>query len=163
MAPLPLRPLLALVAVFATLQMSQGFQLMPGTNNALVRRNNECITRRSVTSQDTTDTTTQKIPYSISRGDGSTGGGGRPMPNQNAAAELSTVEQDDEELKRPKVGAEMPHGRPSWFRVPAPSQGTSISVSDMIPRLFVLPLYTYRMRLYYNIYSHNLVLFIYSC
>jgi hypothetical protein len=40
------------------------------------------------------------------------------MPNKNI------VEDDVGKLKRPKVGAEMPHGRPSWFRVPAPSQGT---------------------------------------
>jgi hypothetical protein len=31
---------------------------------------------------------------------------------------------DADTLKRPKVGAEMPQGRPSWFRVPAPSSGT---------------------------------------
>ena len=27
-------------------------------------------------------------------------------------------------LRRPKVGADMPDGRPAWFKVPAPSQGT---------------------------------------
>jgi hypothetical protein len=112
------RPLFALVAVFATLQISQGFQLSPRTN---------ALSRLSVASQDT-EKATEKVPYSISRGDGSTGGGGRSMPNKNAGAEQSTVEDDDEELKRPKVGAEMPHGRPSWFRVPAPSQGMSIGV-----------------------------------
>jgi hypothetical protein len=132
---LPRPTLFTLVAVFATLQISQGFQLSLGTNNALSLRRNE-RTVLSVASQETdTTSATEKIPYSISRGDGSTGGGGRPMPNkqnQNAGAEQSTsVEEgdnddDDEELKRPKVGAEMPHGRPSWFRVPAPSQGMSI-------------------------------------
>lgn len=132
-------PLLALVvAVFATLQISQGFQLSPGTNNALSR---ECATLLFVASQDTdTKATEKKIPYSVSRGDGSTGGGGRPMPNQqkNQNASVEQTEQTttqsstdetgdvDEELKRPKVGAEMPHGRPSWFRVPAPSQGTFV-------------------------------------
>jgi len=50
--------------------------------------------------------------YMKQRGDGSTGGGGLAMPKS-----------DDEELRRPKVGAEMPKGRPSWFKVPAPSQG----------------------------------------
>jgi hypothetical protein len=54
------------------------------------------------------------IPYAVARGDGSTGGGGLTMPRT----------EDDTELRRPKVGAEMPLGRPSWFRVPAPSQGT---------------------------------------
>jgi hypothetical protein len=126
MAPLP-RPMLAVVAVVATLQMSQGFQLAPGAN-ALSRRK-ECTTRLSVASQDATTATetTAKVPYSISRGDGSTGGGGLPMPNHQ---KVNAVEQvDDEELKRPKVGAEMPLGRPSWFRVPAPSQGKSISIA----------------------------------
>jgi hypothetical protein len=119
---LPRPALLALVAVFATLQISEGFQLSTGTNNVLSRRR----TLLSVASQDT-EKATEKIPYSISRGDGSTGGGGRSMPNKNAGVEQNnTVEDDDEELKRPKVGAEMPHGRPSWFRVPAPSQGMSM-------------------------------------
>jgi hypothetical protein len=153
--------LLVLVAVFATLQISQGFQLSPpGTNNALSRRN-ECNTKLSVASQDTTETTettTEKIPYSISRGDGSTGGGGRAMPNkknQNAAVEQSAVEEGNEEdelneeLKRPKVGAEMPHGRPSWFRVPAPSQGTSVGASH-VTTLCAAPYHTYSMRLRLN-------------
>ena len=51
--------------------------------------------------------------YVVARGDGSTGGGGLPMPEY----------EDGPRQKRPKVGAEMPHGRPSWFKVPAPSQG----------------------------------------
>jgi lipoyl synthase len=31
------------------------------------------------------------------------------------------------ELRRPKVGADMPIGRPSWFKVPAPSTQSSLS------------------------------------
>jgi len=54
------------------------------------------------------------VPYVAARGDGSKGGGGLPMPHSS---------DDEDSLKRPKVGAEMPHGRPSWFRVPAPSTG----------------------------------------
>ena len=54
------------------------------------------------------------VPYSISRGDGTSGGGGLAMPNASEA---------ESELRRPKVGAEMPIGRPPWFKVPAPSQG----------------------------------------
>ena len=52
--------------------------------------------------------------YVVSRGDGSTGGGGLAMPHET---------EDESGLRRPKVGAEMPKGRPSWFKVPAPSQG----------------------------------------
>lgn len=37
----------------------------------------------------------------------------------------------DGELKRPKVGAEMPVGRPSWFHVPAPSQGELLSLKAL--------------------------------
>lgn len=40
------------------------------------------------------------VPYVVARGDGSTGGGGLPMPK--------SIEDDG--LKRPKVGAEMPNG-----------------------------------------------------
>ena len=40
------------------------------------------------------------VPYVIARGDGSTGGGGLPMPN---------IDESDG-LARPKVGAEMPLG-----------------------------------------------------
>ena len=40
------------------------------------------------------------LSYIIARGDGSTGGGGLPMPRA----------EEDDGLKRPKVGAEMPNG-----------------------------------------------------
>ena len=70
-----------------------------------------------------------------------TGGGGLPMPqsfkNKNNSkkdllVDLTVTVNDnddnddnnDDDLRRPKVGAQMPNGRPSWFRVPAPSQST---------------------------------------
>jgi len=59
------------------------------------------------------------VPYVVARGDGSTGGGGLPMPHRSSDDD----EDVDDGLTRPKVGAEMPKGRPSWFKVPAPSQG----------------------------------------
>jgi len=55
-------------------------------------------------------------PYVVARGDGSTGGGGLAMPRADPDTEGG--------LRRPKVGAEMPVGRPSWFHVPAPSQSS---------------------------------------
>jgi hypothetical protein len=67
---------------------------------------------------------TEQMPettnYVTSRGDGSSGGGGVPMKKKQQL----DVEMDEEDsnLVRPKVGAPMPHGRPSWFHVPAPSQ-----------------------------------------
>lgn len=70
---------------------------------------------------------TNKTPYAVARGDGSTGGGGVSMPKRKTSddqerSEVDTVDEDG--LRRPKVGAEMPKGRPSWFKVPGPSQGT---------------------------------------
>lgn len=55
----------------------------------------------SVASRDVEqETKTEKVPYAIARGDGSTGGGGLPMPHAETA----------DGLTRPKVGAEMPEG-----------------------------------------------------
>eukprot|EP00977_Amphora_coffeiformis_P002988 scaffold569_cov165-Amphora_coffeaeformis.AAC.21 len=85
-----------------------------------IQRTNIIVRYQSTSSQETTTTveeTTTKAaasPYVITRGDGSTGGGGLPMPKQMAQ------DDDAEKLRRPKVGAEMPVGRPDWFKVPAP-------------------------------------------
>mmetsp|Transcript_13021 Transcript_13021/g.36649 ORF Transcript_13021/g.36649 Transcript_13021/m.36649 type:complete len:457 (+) Transcript_13021:269-1639(+) len=76
----------------------------------------------------------EQVSYVVARGDGSEGGGGLPMPNgsnnknHNINSDSSSNNNNNsdntgqDELRRPKVGAEMPKGRPSWFRVPAPSQ-----------------------------------------
>ena len=74
------------------------------------------------TTQDDDDIT-ESVPYAIARGDGSTGGGGLSMPR-------ATEEEDG--LVRPKVGAEMPVGRPDWFRVPAPSQGRNLLLYEIM-------------------------------
>jgi hypothetical protein len=71
---------------------------------------------RASTAETTLAAPTADVPYVVTRGDGSTGGGGLPMPKQMENHELF------ESQRRPKVGAEMPRGRPSWFKVPAPSQ-----------------------------------------
>jgi hypothetical protein len=42
------------------------------------------------------ETVDAKIPYQVARGDGSTGGGGLPMPNKQ-------LDADDQGLVRPKV------------------------------------------------------------
>mmetsp|Transcript_13744 Transcript_13744/g.29916 ORF Transcript_13744/g.29916 Transcript_13744/m.29916 type:complete len:425 (+) Transcript_13744:224-1498(+) len=64
----------------------------------------------------------QSSAYEVARGDGSSGGGGVPM-KKKSIQQQQQVEDDEEEdgFVRPKVGAAMPNGRPSWFRVPAPS------------------------------------------
>lgn len=43
-------------------------------------------------------------------------------PNQNGRQHVQETDEGDVNLVRPKVGAPMPIGRPSWFHVPAPSQ-----------------------------------------
>ena len=54
----------------------------------------------------------QNIPYVIARGDGSLGGGGLPMPQSYSSSRHEDDEDDHdvEELRRPKVNAEMPKG-----------------------------------------------------
>jgi hypothetical protein len=107
------------------------------------------------------DTTTTKISsstsssYVLSRGDGSTGGGGVPMPTQRQppteVEQLPSIingEGDDDvdtrnvQLRRPKVGAEMPLGRPSWFKVPAPSIKPSSRYNTVKESLRDLQLHT---------------------
>jgi hypothetical protein len=76
-------------------------------------------TDTSIIESTTTEQASSSVPYAVARGDGSTGGGGLPMPYD-----------DDEQspaLRRPKVGAAMPHGRPNWFKVPAPPSKDSNS------------------------------------
>ncbi len=52
-------------------------------------------------------------------------------------------DHDDEDgLVRPKVGAAMPHGRPSWFRVPAPSQASESRYQAVKESLSNLTLHT---------------------
>lgn len=51
-------------------------------------------------------------------------------------------EEDDDGLVRPKVGAEMPNGRPSWFRVPAPSQAKDSRYTEVKDSLKDLSLNT---------------------
>jgi lipoic acid synthetase len=88
-------------------------------------------TRLSVTN-DVTEKQ-EHVPYEIARGDGSTGGGGLPMPSSL---------QNEDALVRPKVGAEMPQGRPSWFRVPAPSQAHDSRYQEVKDSLSKLDLHT---------------------
>ena len=55
------------------------------------------------------------------------------------------VDDDDEEddgMVRPKVGAEMPKGRPSWFHVPAPSQEEKSRYQEVKESLSDLSLHT---------------------
>ncbi|GKY91369.1 hypothetical protein MPSEU_000109100 [Mayamaea pseudoterrestris] len=82
-------------------------------------------------SQETTTSQDSNISYVIARGDGSSGGGGVAMPNNDAGT-----------LKRPKVGAAMPIGRPSWFHVPAPSKAADSRYAQVKESLSKLTLNT---------------------
>ena len=63
-----------------------------------LRSRNQNLIAWSSTEERTTSQE-ESIPYIESRGDGSTGGGGLPMPNQRE----KSVELEDDELRRPKV------------------------------------------------------------
>ncbi len=96
--------------------------------------------------------------YLAARGDGSSGGGGVPMKKKKASSEsTSTIiannnerdtnnidddDEDDDGLVRPKVGAPMPNGRPSWFHVPAPSQDVASRYQAVKESLSDLSLHT---------------------
>jgi len=91
-----------------------------------------------------------QLPYIISRGDGSTGGGGLPMPTkkkkkkdmEEEEVEKNKTDESDDNLRRPKVGVEMPNGRPSWFRVPAPSEAEKSRYAEVKKTLNELSLNT---------------------
>jgi hypothetical protein len=52
----------------------------------------------------------------------------RPATGSNGGNDNINEEEDAaSSLRRPKVGAEMPIGRPSWFKVPAPSTQSPLS------------------------------------
>lgn len=93
------------------------------------------------TTQESESTTTSKgrSSYVIARGDGSTGGGGLPMPNKNKETETTDASSS---FRRPKVGAEMPVGRPDWFKVPAPSRSKDSRYSQVKDSLQDLELHT---------------------
>jgi hypothetical protein len=124
------------------LAMAQSFPLAQRhqkkhTHSSMTRRtaflsNKPSLLFSTVDEMTTTDTEQydqSSENYITSRGDGSSGGGGVPMKKsvrqQNesmSTADDDDAEDDDNLLVRPKVGAPMPIGRPSWFRVPAPSE-----------------------------------------
>jgi N-terminal domain of lipoyl synthase of Radical_SAM family len=78
-----------------------------------------------------------KVPYAIARGDGTQGGGGVAMPKQ-----LLVHDNEQQQQRRPKVGAEMPKGRPDWFRVPAPSMAKDSRYTEVKDSLRNLDLHT---------------------
>jgi N-terminal domain of lipoyl synthase of Radical_SAM family len=93
----------------------------------------------------------QQQPYVLRRGDGSTGGGGLIMNSnkrmQNKDDDHRSADGNDDTtstavLRRPKVGASMPMGRPDWFRVPAPPQSINSRYHQVKESLQDLQLHT---------------------
>lgn len=126
-----LRTIIAITIMFVVVdvhsfQLSILPQLYSISSSILFSSVDEKTTITSTTSHEQKE----QLPYVVARGDGSTGGGGVPMKTktrrddleQGSRALLLLDNNDDENvtLVRPKVGAEMPIGRPNWFHVPAP-------------------------------------------
>jgi hypothetical protein len=93
------RPVSSLVLGLTLLSATNGFSC--NTPSVVARQ----PTALSVASQEVKDTqnkqdAAEKVSYVVSRGDGSTGGGGLPMPHTDG----------EDGLARPKVGAKMPEG-----------------------------------------------------
>jgi hypothetical protein len=93
------RPISSLVLGLTLLSAANGFS--PHSPSVVARQ----PTALSVASQEVKETqnkedAAEKVSYVVSRGDGSTGGGGLPMPHTDAT----------DGLARPKVGAKMPEG-----------------------------------------------------
>jgi hypothetical protein len=92
------RPVSSLVLGLTLLSAANGFS---SNSPSFVARQPTAL---SVASQEVKDTQNkedaEKISYVVSRGDGSTGGGGLPMPQTDGG----------DGLARPKVGAKMPEG-----------------------------------------------------
>ena len=103
------RQMLALTSLVGLL-LPASIAWSPGTIVARQGRTVLCVASQDVSNAETTTNdesfvVDNSIPYTVSRGDGSTGGGGLPMPKQW----VGEVE-DLGDFKRPKVGAEMPKG-----------------------------------------------------
>jgi hypothetical protein len=89
-----------LAAVFLLHQCQVGSAWHLSNPQNYLQRTCLSVASQDTTNIETTDEEDKSIPYSIARGDGSTGGGGLPMPNADT----------EDGLTRPKVGAKMPLG-----------------------------------------------------
>lgn len=131
------------LVLLGLLNCSLGFQAGPNFSVGITRVKGCNINRVRITELSSTRTKEAHKRLAIEderpksyverRGDGTTGGGGLPMPRQHP---------NDDGLVRPKVGAEMPHGRPSWFRVPAPSLDEKSRYTEVKKSLKNLNLHT---------------------
>jgi hypothetical protein len=88
-----------ILVVFLLGHLQDGVAWQPNNSHSTRQRNRLSIASRDLDEVETQDKV-KKVSYTVARGDGSTGGGGLPMPNSS----------DDDGLTRPKVGAAMPEG-----------------------------------------------------
>lgn len=105
-----MRVIKQILVSFLLCQLQDSVSWQPA-NSLLCRQRQRLLVVSGDLNEVDTQENEDKVPYVVARGDGSTGGGGLPMPRMD----------EESGLTRPKVGAEMPEGRPSWFRVPGPS------------------------------------------
>lgn len=129
---LRLQIILAAIATVHSFQIAQSRQsqshpaFLAGSHDDGSGRRRSTLLLSSVEETITQTKQSETTTYLEARGDGSSGGGGVPMkkrrPREEEVEEERVLGHDDDDgLVRPKVGAPMPDGRPSWFRVPAPS------------------------------------------
>lgn len=122
--------LLATIAIVQSFPISQHPFLAPpallhNTGSNVIHRRQRRVSPvlfsaiEELTTQSSSSAESEK--YAVARGDGSSGGGGVPMKKSTRQKQQGEEEGEEDGLVRPKVGAPMPNGRPSWFHVPAPS------------------------------------------
>lgn len=131
MSHLRIHLLITTIAIVHSFQLHHPNNRIYCNNNVNRQHSLQLFSTVEKTDTETKQSSSDEEKYVIARGDGSTGGGGIPMKKkqqqqqqaQSVEASTSKVDSEEEEdgLVRPKVGAPMPLGRPSWFHVPAPS------------------------------------------
>ena len=158
-----------LLPLAATAALVHSFTINNNHNNNVARGNAPIVSPSAIfsTTDEATTVTQQQqqtdesnISYVVARGDGSSGGGGVPMKKKKASTESTSTtiamnesnnnnandnnnnDEEDDGLVRPKVGAPMPNGRPSWFHVPAPSQDVASRYQEVKESLSDLSLHT---------------------
>ena len=98
---------IAFVACFIASAIPAGAWIphISNTEHCHPKSSSLCVLSEEISESESTE---EKVPYVVARGDGSTGGGGLPMPQKQS----TDVDDDEEteELRRPKVNAEMPQG-----------------------------------------------------
>lgn len=128
------RLLITLVCACLASEFTSSFEAIHFRRNIIKRWSTKTNTETEI---EVTHGGTSSSSYINQRGDGMTGGNG---VIDKVASNMD--EEGSDLLRRPKVGAEMPHGRPSWFKVPAPSQSKTSRYSEVKESLRNLTLNT---------------------